>query len=113
MKSVREESQFVSFGDCSDSRDSSSSSDEFKKTPFFDRELLAHELEDGIPIPLLKLTQFFLSKSEFTSTTGIFRVNSTKTAEEQIERMLSKKYYDRLAEITDPFLIASTCFNPS
>lgn len=87
--------------------DQSSSSDEFTQTQFFQRSLTDHELENDIPVPLLKLVRFFLSKPEFTATVGIFRVNSTKFEEDQIERILAKQHYDRLQEITNPFMIAS------
>lgn len=88
-------------------RDSGSSSGEDWKTNFYNRDIVHHDLENNIPLPLLKLVHLFLSKPEFTAAIGIFRINSTKTEEDHIEYILSKKNYARLEEVTDPFVIAS------
>lgn len=88
-------------------RDSSSSFEGNEAVHFFQKSITDYELENNVPVPLLKLVRFFLSKPEFTSTTGIFRVNSTKLEEEEIENLLSKKRYEVLDQVQDPFVIAS------
>lgn len=78
-----------------------------KPIKYFRRLLAEYELENDIPVPLLKLARYFLSNPDFTKTVGIFRVNSTESEEEDIEGMLSLKNYDKLSEIKNPFVIAS------
>lgn len=92
-----------------------SSSAEAGEINFFQRSVTEHELENNIPVPLLKLARLLLSNQKFTSTVGIFRVNSTKAEEEHIERLLATKNYDKLAQVKDPFVISSNrhCFVPS